>query len=164
MIRDIASFSRYFSGIRRRTLMYIRAVPADRLGWRAGPGELSCAELIRHIGAAEQMYIELVAEGRWCYPGHTIAEDATPARLLAELEAGHAAALARLAALPDSVLDQPRPALEGPPVKVWRWLMALVEHEVHHRSQLAVSLALLGVQPPQIYGLGVEEVIARATG
>lgn len=42
--------------------------------------------------------------------------------------------------------------------------MALVEHEVHHRSQLAVYLTLLGVEPPQVYGLGIEDVIARATG
>jgi uncharacterized damage-inducible protein DinB len=42
--------------------------------------------------------------------------------------------------------------------------MAMIEHEIHHRSQLAVYLSLLGVEPPQIYGLGVEDVIALATG
>jgi uncharacterized damage-inducible protein DinB len=38
----------------------------------------------------------------------------------------------------------------------------MVEHEFHHRSQLAVYLILMGVQSPQIFGLGVEEVIALA--
>jgi uncharacterized damage-inducible protein DinB len=42
--------------------------------------------------------------------------------------------------------------------------MAMTEHEIHHRSQLAMYLLLLGVKPPHIYGLGVEELIAKATG
>ena len=164
MIRDMASFRGYFGSIRRRTLTYARAVPPDRLDWRARPDEFSCAELLRHIGAAEQMYVELVTAGRWHYPGHSVPAGVTLEDLAAELEAGHAAAMARLDGLSDDALDELRPALEGPPVKVWRWLMAMVEHEVHHRSQLAVSLALMGATPPQIYGLGVEDVIARATG
>jgi uncharacterized damage-inducible protein DinB len=49
-------------------------------------------------------------------------------------------------------------------VKTWHLLMAMIEHEVHHRSQLAVYLSLMGVQPPQIYGLKLEEVIALLTG
>jgi uncharacterized damage-inducible protein DinB len=142
----------------------VRAIPPERLDWRARPDEFSCAELICHIGAAEQMYVELVAEGRWRYRGHSVPAGATLEGLAAGLEAGHTAAMGRLGGLSDDALDELRPALEGPPVKVWRWLMDLVEHEVHHRSQLAVSLALMGATPPQIYGLGVEDVIARATG
>jgi uncharacterized damage-inducible protein DinB len=42
--------------------------------------------------------------------------------------------------------------------------MAMVEHEIHHRSQIAMYLSLMGVPPPHIYGLGVEDVIALATG
>ena len=64
--------------------------------------------------------------------------------------------------LNDVQLDQLRPTLNGPPVRGWRLLMAMVEHEIHHRSQLAVYLALMGVEPPQIYGLGVEEVMVLA--
>ena len=70
----------------------------------------------------------------------------------------------RVRAYPDSELFTARPTLNGPLVKAWRLLMAMVEHEIHHRSQLAMYLMLLGVQPPHIYGLGVEDVIARATG
>ncbi len=53
--------------------------------------------------------------------------------------------------------------LEGPPVKAWRILLAMAEHEVHHRSQLAVYLALMGVEPPQIYGLKIEDIIELTT-
>jgi uncharacterized damage-inducible protein DinB len=39
--------------------------------------------------------------------------------------------------------------------------MAMVEHEVHHRSQLDCYLAQAGVEPPQIYGWRMEDVMAR---
>jgi uncharacterized damage-inducible protein DinB len=165
MIQDIASFIGYFEGIRRRTLNYVRAIPADRLEWQPFSAEMTCGDIVRHIAAAEQMYAGLVAEGRWLYRGHTREPDQDLATLVGALEAGHAQAMARLRGLPDSALGELRPALGGgPPIKIWRWLMAMVEHEVHHRSQLAVHLALIGIAPPQIYGMGVEDVIARATG
>jgi len=165
MIQDIASFVGYFEGIRRRTLNYIQAIPAGQLEWRPAPAELTCGDIVRHVAAAEQMYVGLVAEGRWHYRGHAREPEHDLATLLAALQAGHAQAIERLRGLPDSVLGELRPALDGgPSIKVWRWLMAMVEHEVHHRSQLAVHLALMGVVPPQIYGMGVEDVIARATG
>ena len=164
MITDIPRFSSYFDGIRRRTLNYIATLPPDQVDWAPRPAEFTAGDLIRHLGATERMFVGVIATGRWQYAGHAGAPGAALDALVTDLNANHAAALAQLRALPDSVLGEPRPTLDGPPVKAWRLLMAMVEHEVHHRSQLAVYLALLGVQPPQIYGLSVEDVIARATG
>jgi uncharacterized damage-inducible protein DinB len=164
MIEHVAGFVDYFAGIRRRTITFVRAIPADRLDWSPRAGEFTCGELVRHLAAAEQMFVGAVVEGRWRYTGHTHDPAQTLDALIAELESGHAATRERLRALDDAVLMQPRPTLDGPPAKAWRLLMALVEHEIHHRSQLALYLALMGVEPPQIYGLGVEDVIALATG
>lgn len=55
----------------------------------------------------------------------------------------------------------PRHDLENGTVRAWRFLMAMIEHEVHHRSQLDSHLAVAGVEPPQIYGYRMEEVLAR---
>jgi len=165
MIQDITSFITYFESIRRRTMNYIRTIPLEQFEWQPASTEFTCGDIVRHIAAAEQMYVGLVVTGRWHYPGHTRDASMAAAALLAELEGGHERAIERLRQLPDGELSQLRPALgEGPPIKVWRWLMAMVEHEVHHRSQLAIYLTLMGVTPPQIYGMGVEDVIARATG
>jgi uncharacterized damage-inducible protein DinB len=38
----------------------------------------------------------------------------------------------------------------------------MVEHEVHHRSQIYVYLGMLGIQTPPIYGLTSEEVRERS--
>src|SRR6478609_9707877 len=106
MIAHIAEFIRYFDSIRRRTRQFISTVPADRLDWAPLPGEYTCGDLVRHLSAAEEMFV---------------------------------------GAVPDSALGAPCPTLDGPPVKTWRLLMALVEHEVHHRSQLAMYLTLMSV-------------------
>ncbi|MCU0492036.1 MAG: DinB family protein [Chloroflexaceae bacterium] len=167
MITSVVSFISYFESVRRRTLNYFNTIPPEQLEWRPKPGEFTCGDIIRHLAAAEQMYVGLVVEGRWIYPGHEADAD-SPVSLeatLAACNASHMAAMERLRQLPDSVLEEMRPPLgDGPPIKVWRWLLLLAEHEIHHRSQLAMYLTLLDVTPPHIYGMGVEEVIARATG
>jgi uncharacterized damage-inducible protein DinB len=49
--------------------------------------------------------------------------------------------------------------LAGDPFPAWRRVLGgLVEHEVHHRSQLCSYLAALGVEPPPLFGLRVEEL------
>jgi uncharacterized damage-inducible protein DinB len=52
------------------------------------------------------------------------------------------------------------PALEpaARPVRAWRLLLAMVVHEVHHRSQLASYLTWMGLEAPDTFGLGVEDV------
>ena len=53
------------------------------------------------------------------------------------------------------------PSLEpgARPIKAWRLLMAMTEHEVHHRSHLASYLTWMGVEAPDVFGLGVEDVM-----
>jgi uncharacterized damage-inducible protein DinB len=69
--------------------------------------------------------------------------------------------MGRLAALDDGVLASPRRDLDGGTIKAWRFLMAMVEHEVHHRSQLDCYLAEMGVDAPQIFGRRFEDVAAQ---
>jgi uncharacterized damage-inducible protein DinB len=164
MFQSPAAFIHYFGGIRRRTITTIQTIPADRIDWTPKVGEVTFADLVRHIAAGERMFVGAVVAGRWHYIGHDQPElDSLPA-LLAYLGTHHEAAMRELSGIDDAVLTQDRPALKGTMIKGWRLLMAMVEHEVHHRSQLAMYLTLIGVVPPQIYGLTVEEVIALATG
>jgi uncharacterized damage-inducible protein DinB len=163
MIQSIGAFIEYFEGVRRRTLNYIGAIPPDRFEWSPRAGELTCGDLVRHIAAAEQMFVGVAVGGRWKYAGHdrALAENLDAARTY--LNAVHGEEMARLRGVRDADLTQSRPALKGQPVKTWRWLMAMVEHEVHHRSQLAAYLTQMGVEPPQIYGLTIEDIVALTT-
>ncbi len=50
----------------------------------------------------------------------------------------------------------------GIEITTWKWLRAMVEHEVHHRGQLYIYLGIIGVSTPPIYGLTSEEVIENS--
>ena len=162
MIQSITDFIKYFESIRRRTLNYIRVVPADQLDWSPKEGEFTCADIIRHFAASEKMFVGVVVNGRWNYEGHVSDQQQSLDELNALLESTHIEAMNTLEQLSNQDLNEPRygPKREGHPLKAWRWLMAMTEHEIHHRSQLAVYLSLMGVQPPHIFGLGVEDFIA----
>jgi uncharacterized damage-inducible protein DinB len=43
-------------------------------------------------------------------------------------------------------------------ITTWKWLRAMVEHEIHHRAQLYIYLNLLDVKTPPIFGLNAEQV------
>ncbi len=163
MITNMRDLLRYLDGVRKRTLAYIEACPEEQRFWQPLPGEYTCADIVRHIGAAEAMYMRLILQGDWRYQDHRQAQPATLAALIAELNAIHADSTSRLSKLPDSVLQEDRPSFTptAPPNKVWRWLLAQSEHEIHHRSQLASYCTQLGVPAPHIFGVGVEELIAR---
>jgi len=164
MITSTSDFIKYFEGVRKRTLNYIREVPPDQLDWAPKQGEFTPAELIRHIGVCEAMFVRVALERYWNYPGHQADQGQSLDELIAWLEASHRESMEKLARMPDETLYAPRFGPQGAglgyPLKVWRWLMAMTEHEVHHRSQLAVYLTLMGVRPPHIFGLGVEDLIA----
>jgi uncharacterized damage-inducible protein DinB len=160
MIESIPDFIKYFEGIRKRTLNYTRVLPLDRLDWAPKEGEFTCGDILRHFIASEQMFVGVVLENRWKYPGHENDGDQSLDNLLARMEAVHAEMMSKLEQLPGPALNEARLSPEGHPVKAWRWLMVMAEHEIHHRSQLAVYQSLMGVQPPHIFGLGVEELIA----
>jgi uncharacterized damage-inducible protein DinB len=160
MITSGPAFADYFDGVRRRTREFFDAIPAERIDWAPRPGEYSCGDIVRHVAATEAMFVGAVVDGRWHYPGHEAAGAPTLAAALARLDAGHAEDAARLRGLADGALLETRPALEpgARPVRAWRLLLAMIEHEVHHRSQLASYLTWMGLQAPDIFGLGVEDV------
>jgi uncharacterized damage-inducible protein DinB len=166
MLQTVEDFIKYLDSIRRRTLNYVRVVPPDRLDWSPKEDEFTCGDILRHLIAAEKMFVRVVLEGRWNYEGHEAGANQNLSELQALLEATHAEAMDKLKRSSDQDLDTPRPGPtgEGQPIKAWRWLMVMGEHEIHHRSQLAVYLSLMGIESPQIYGLGVEDLIALSVG
>jgi uncharacterized damage-inducible protein DinB len=166
VIARVRDFTDYFEGVRRRTVGFFRVIPAARIDWAPAPGEYTCGDIIRHVAASEGMFVGAAVDGRWRYAGHERRRGATLEAALAHLDACHAQAAAVLARATDADLGASRPALEdgGRPVRAWRLLMAMVEHEVHHRSQLASCLTMMGVEAPDIFGLGVEDVERLTAG
>ena len=163
MIQDVASFINYFEGVRKRTVHFIQTCPEDRLDWSPKPGEFTIADIILHLAAAEEMFVNVVLEGMWRYPDHKVMQDSDIIELLEDFNRRHINTMKALKGMPEPWLTQPRPTPKSHPMKAWRFLMLMVEHEVHHRSQLAVYLSLLNIKPPHIFGLGVEDLIQLTT-
>jgi Uncharacterized protein conserved in bacteria len=163
VIRSVADFIRYFEGVRRRTWTVVDRLTPALAAWRPRPDEFTGGAIVRHLAGAERFFVTRVVDDRWTddlEPGPELDLPATRARL----ERAHREEMARLATVPDVRLEATITDLEGHPTRVWRFLMAMVEHEVHHRSQLDSWLAAAGAEPPQLYRYRMEDVVARARG
>lgn len=162
LIASVAAFSDYWQQIHRRTREVAAALPSDRLDWRPAPDEFSAADLVRHIASARRMNILSATLGEGVYPGHDERFGVTLRDLLHYLDATHAEVSNRLAGMPDEELTESRRGASGRAYPAWDILMGMVEHEVHHRSGLAMYLTLMGVAAPPLYGLYVEDLPQEA--
>ncbi|HSK77742.1 MAG TPA: DinB family protein [Thermoanaerobaculia bacterium] len=164
-ITSVGPFLDYFEKVRQRTLRVTRCVPPDRLEWRYREGAFSCGDLLRHLGAIERfMFAENAALRPSRYPGHGPELAAGYDEVFAYLDRMHAEAKEIFAVLTPEDLERKCVTPGGAGMAVWKWLRAMVEHEVHHRGQIYMILSLLGISTPPLYGLTSEEVRARSVG
>jgi uncharacterized damage-inducible protein DinB len=147
---------KYVVNVQARTYEALERLEDGHLGWRPAPGEYSLAELALHIVAARRMNLGAIEGGTLRYPGHEPPPGLTAARLRERcLRSGKKTVAVLASADLERVIDN----LAGDPFPAWRRVLGgLVEHEVHHRSQLCSYLAALGVEPPPLFGLRVEEL------
>ena len=89
-------------------------------------------------------------------------DTSSPERWAAALEESAAALQTRLQDTPDEWLQRRVPLIEGDATLAgWRVLMMLLEHEVHHRSQIDTYAGLNGWSPPDIFGMSAEGIDER---
>lgn len=160
-IRSIDSFLQYFETVRERTLRVVNAVPANRLEWRHTPGVFSPGDLARHIAATERYVFAENVLGRpslYAGCGTDLAEGRDA--VLAFMQRMHTESVAMLRGLTPADLEGKGVGPQGHPITAWKLLRAMVEHEVHHRGEIYVYLALLGVPRPPLYGLTEPELRA----
>jgi uncharacterized damage-inducible protein DinB len=162
-IREAGEFVEYFEGIRARTRRVIECIPPERFEWAPDGDRWSFADLVRHLAATERfMFAENVAGRPSAYPGcgRELADGREA--VVAWFEAMHEEAVAIFAALSPAELERKCETPGGVQITTWKWLRAMVEHEVHHRGQLYYMLGLLGVVTPPLYGLTSEQVRERS--
>ena len=162
-IHTSEAFLAHFESVRARTLRVIACIPPDRIDWTYKSGAFTFGDLVRHLGATERyMFAENVRGNPSRYPGHS-----------RELADGYDAVcdfLARMHSEAVEIFRQLQPAdlarrcltPAGTPIAVWKWLRAMVEHEIHHRGQIYLMLGMLDVPTPPLYGLTSEQVRERS--
>jgi uncharacterized damage-inducible protein DinB len=162
-IHSVESFLPYWSRIRERTTRVLRAIPPRQIEWTYAEGKFTLGDLVRHIAALERyMFAENFAGRPSRYPGHGVELAAGYDEILAYYELRKDETVAILRHLPPGRLQQICETPGGARLKVWKWMRAMVEHEIHHRGQIYLYLGLLGVVTPPLYGLTSEEVRERS--
>jgi uncharacterized damage-inducible protein DinB len=153
----------YLAKVRGRTLRVVRCIPADKLEWAPRAGRFSLGDLARHIaGAGRYLFVENALQRPSSYPGHGRELADGLESVLAYLETTHAESMPLLHALPPAALEAKCTTIAGAQITVWKWLRLMAEHEAHHRGQIYLSLALLDVPTPPLYGLTEPDVKERS--
>ncbi|HEY6893751.1 MAG TPA: DinB family protein [Rhodanobacteraceae bacterium] len=159
---DLADFLDHFDKVRQRTRRVAARIPADRIEWTHKPGAFSLGDQVRHIAATERyMWAETVASrpSRYTTHGPELAEGREA--VLAFLDRMHDESMTIFRALTPEKAVGKCTTPDGAQLTTWKWLRAMVEHEIHHRGQIYMLLSMLGVDTPPLYGLTSEQVRAR---
>ena len=158
-ITSVKSFLQYYERIRERTLKLINVVPSDQLDFTYKRGKFTIGDQIRHIAAIERyLYAETIAGRPSIYRGCGKELANGYEDVIKYFNDLHEESLEIFRNLSDEDLNNRCITLGNSGIVVWKWLRAMVEHEIHHRGQLYMYLSLLDVKTPPIFGLTSEEV------
>ena len=164
MITDIAAYLRWFDSIRRRTERDIAALPPDAAAWRppAVHGETgwSIGEIVGHIGSSRLYFASAYRGEGWINVPSEMDRDDTrtwlPWLRSSADRFGHL-----LRDTPAEWLSRKVDMIDTPgSLSGWRILMMMLEHEVHHRSQIDTYAGLEGWPVPDIFGRSAETIAA----
>lgn len=163
-IKDINTFLEYFEKVRERTLKVIKVIPRDKINWTYKEGKFTFADIIRHLATIERfMYAENAQFKPSCYPGHGKELAESYEEVMEFFNRSHSEAMNIFSKLTTDDLEKKCSTPAGIPITLWKWLRAMVEHEIHHRGQIYLYLGMLDIVTPPIYGLTSEEVKERST-
>lgn len=162
-INNIESFLEYLDKVRRRTLRVVKCIPPDKVEWTYADGKFTLGDIVRHLAAIERyMFVENATGGSSKYPGHDPSLADGYENVLAYFTQKHAESVSLLSKFTPEQLKSKCRTPDGAEITTWKWLRSMVEHEIHHRGQIYLYLAMLGVKTPPLYGLTEEEVRARS--
>jgi uncharacterized damage-inducible protein DinB len=160
---DLTAFLDHLDRVHERTRRVVRCITPEALEWSPAPGRWTPGDQVRHLAGIERWMYAENAHGRPSrYAGHgrelAVGLDA----VLAYYDGLHAASRALFATLTPAQWDARTATPAGTPITTWKWLRAMLEHEAHHRGQLYLTLGLLGIATPPIFGLTEPELRAKS--
>ena len=161
MITSIQDFLRFFDGVHRRAIRDIEALPAAADGWAPASGEgeraWSINKLVGHMAGSRLYFASAYTGNGWISPRPP--DVSTRERWAPALHESHARFSALLAGTPDAWLQRKVETIDSDfGLSGWRVLMMMVEHDIHHRSQIDTYAGLNGWDVPQIYNRSAETI------
>ena len=161
VITSMAAFLRYFDAVNRRAMRDVGALPAEADGWTPATGDgenaWSINKLVGHMCGSRLYFASAYRGEGWISapPPDVSSRD----RWLPALE-GSAAEFRRL--LEDTHgdwLDRKVAMIDtAGGLSGWRVLLMMMEHDIHHRSQIDTYAGLSGWDVPDIYNRSAESI------
>jgi uncharacterized damage-inducible protein DinB len=160
---EATQFLDQFEKVRARTLRVARCIPPEQIEWTFKPGRFTLGDLLRHIAGTERfMWAENARFQPSRYPGHDRALAEGRDAVFAYFDRLHRESMEIFTALTDADLQKKTTTVDGANITLWKWLRLMIEHEIHHRGQIYIYLAMLEVPTPPLYGLTEEQVHERS--
>jgi len=146
----------------RTTKSILESVPVDKADYRPDPISKTANELVRHIAAADNRFVETVINGTFDTNPSMIPEDVkTPSEIASWYEQRYAKnfeALAKESGEQLARIVDFRGMFQRPAVT---FLMFGLNHTIHHRGQLSSYLRCMGAKVPAIYGESYDSAQAK---
>ena len=162
-ISNIEVFLDYYDKVHARTRRVIACIPPDKLEWSFADGHFTLGDLVRHLAAINRyMFAECIMMRPSRYPGHGRELADGFDETMKYFSDHQAETVDILKTLTPEQLGAKCNTPDGAEISVWKWLRSMLEHEIHHRGQIYIYLAMLGVKTPPLYGLTSEQVRARS--
>ncbi|MGE8034640.1 DinB family protein [Lysinibacillus sp. NPDC093692] len=158
MIHDIEEYVKYLEGVHKRTIQYVKVINEELLDWKPSEDKFSIGDLLRHIASARLMFLGIFEHGSWTYAGHDTSKGTSLEDISNYLESCQVKLTEGLLKIGNDILSKKVLTLHGHEVSAWRILMSIPEHEIHHRGQISSYLQMNKIEPPQIFGLKIEQV------
>jgi uncharacterized damage-inducible protein DinB len=162
-INKIETFLEYFQKVRQRTAKVVACIPPEKIDWTYREGKFTLGDLVRHIAATERYMFTENSLGRpSSYPGNGRELAGTFEEVLRYFTKMHDESVELLRILTPADLNKKCVTPGNAKITVWKWLRAMIEHEIHHRGQIYLYLSMLNIPTPPIYGLTSEEVLEKS--
>jgi uncharacterized damage-inducible protein DinB len=161
MITSISSFLRYFDAVHRRAMRDIAALPPEADGWAPqhgdGEGAWSINVLVGHMAGSRLYFANAYRGEGWISPQPP--DTSRREHWLPALDESARVFTSVLADTPDAWLQRKVAMIDSDgALSGWRVLMMMVEHDIHHRSQIDTYAGLNGWPVPDIYNRSAETI------
>ncbi len=164
-IQTIDGFLEYLNKVHQRTTRVAQCIPPDRLEWSFREGKFTLGDLVRHIAAIERYMFAETIQGqpsRYAGCGRELADGYEAVMTFRETLHGQTVEILSRIGIGDEGLERKCTTPDGARITIWKWLRLMMEHEIHHRGQIYLYLAMLEVPTPPLYGLTSEELLQRS--
>ena len=148
---EIQSFISNWNRIHKQTAIVLAAVPDAKLGYQPQEDMFSLRQLVTHIVRAEVGLTRSALAGSTQKIDLDLSESSVE-QLVEAFNKHHAELVEEVSQLAPEQLKE-EVEFAGHRLSRKALLNVMTEHEISHRGQLFVYLRLVGVQPPNIYGV-----------